>query len=92
MKIRLLGSADLVRAWSRELERAYGIKGKEYPSRYGGNEIRAYFDLDDRQAAAIVGLPQDGAPAPTPAPATKAAATPRTAAAKRPAQLPRKKP
>jgi hypothetical protein len=89
MKIRLLGSVDLVRAWSRELERAYGIKGREYPSRYGDNEIRAYFDLDDRQAAEIVGLQKNGAPAP--ATKTPAPATPR-ATAKRPAQLPRKKP
>jgi hypothetical protein len=28
---------------------------------YGGNEIRAYFDLDDRQAAEIVGLPATAA-------------------------------
>lgn len=46
MKIRLMGSADLVRAWSKKLEASYGIKGAEYPSRYGGNDIRAYFDLD----------------------------------------------
>ena len=70
MKIRLMGSADLVRAWSMELEKSYGIKGAEYPSRYGGNEIRAYFDLDDRQAAAIVGLPvATGTTAPTSPPA-----------------------
>lgn len=56
MKIRLIGSVDLVRAWSAELERAYGIKGAEYPSRYSSNEVRVYFDLDDRQAAAVVGL------------------------------------
>lgn len=69
MKIRLMGSADLVRAWSKELESSYGIKGAEYPSRYGGNEIRAYFDLDDRQAAAIVGLPDpSAAPQPPPVP------------------------
>lgn len=55
MKIRLMGSPDLVRAWSAKLERAYGLKASIYPSRRGGNEIRAYFDLDDRQAASIVG-------------------------------------
>lgn len=55
MKIRLMGSPDLVRAWSAELERVYGLKASIYPSRRGGNEIRAYFDLDDRQAASIVG-------------------------------------
>lgn len=65
MKIRLIGAADLVRAWSAELERAYGIRGAEYPSRYGKNEVRAYFELDDRQAAALVGLSS-----PSSAPAT----------------------
>lgn len=58
MKIRLVGSADLVRAWSAELQKAYGITGREYPSRYNEAEIRAYFDLDDRQAAAIVRMPE----------------------------------
>lgn len=56
MKIRLIGSVDLVRAWSAELERAYGIKGTIYPSRYNSNEVRVYFDLDDRLAAAVIGL------------------------------------
>lgn len=69
MKIRLMGSADLVHAWSAELEKSYGIKGAEYPSRYGNGEIRAYFDLDDRQAAAIVGLPASATGA-SPAPAS----------------------
>ena len=59
MKIRLMGSPDLVRAWSNELERAYGITASIYPSRRGGNEVRAYFDLDDRQAASIVGQEGD---------------------------------
>lgn len=68
MKIRLMGSADLVRAWARELEKSYGIKGAEYPSRYGNGEVRMYFDLDDRQAATIVGLTatMTAAPASTP--------------------------
>lgn len=56
MKIRLIGSSDIVRAWGQELERTYGIKGKEYPSRYSEAEVRLYVDLDDRQAALIVGL------------------------------------
>lgn len=64
MKIRLIGSADLVRAWSAELQRAYGITGREYPSRYNNAEVRAYFDLDDRQAAAIVGMPEPAPAAP----------------------------
>lgn len=57
VKIRLVGSADLVRAWCAELERAYGIKAATYPSRSNSNDVRAYFDLDDRQAAQLVGLP-----------------------------------
>lgn len=61
MKIRLMGSADLVNAWKTALEKAYGITGATYPSRGGAGEARVYFDLDDRQAAAIVGL-QGGAP------------------------------
>lgn len=56
MKIRLIGSADLVRAWSAELERAYGLKGAAYPSRYNKNELRVYFDMDDRQAADLMGV------------------------------------
>lgn len=55
MKIRLVGSADLVDAWCAELERAYSIKGAKYPSR-NSNEKRVYFDLDDRKAADVVGL------------------------------------
>jgi len=57
MKFRLIGKSDLIRAWSAELERAYGINGAVYPSRYSSTELRMYFDLDDRQAAAVVGLP-----------------------------------
>lgn len=56
MKIRLMGSADLVRAWQRALEQEYNIQGTEYPSRRGTGDARAYFDLDDRTAAAIVGI------------------------------------
>lgn len=52
MKIRLMGSPDLVRAWSSALENAFGIKSAEYPCR-GSNDIRAYVDLDDRIAAAV---------------------------------------
>lgn len=55
MKIRLMGSPDLIRAWGAELHRAYGVAGREYPCR-GSHEIRLYLDLDDREAAKIVGL------------------------------------
>jgi hypothetical protein len=56
MKIRLIGSADLVRAWRLELERAYGLRGAEYPTHGSTHELRVYFDMDDRLAAAAVGL------------------------------------
>ena len=52
MKIRLMGSPDLVSAWSVALERAFGARCAEYPCR-GRNEIRAYVDIDDRIAAAV---------------------------------------
>lgn len=55
MKIRLMGSSDLVDSWCQELERAYSIKGSKYPCR-NSNETRVYFDLDDRKAAEVVGL------------------------------------
>lgn len=77
MKIRLIGSADLVRAWSAELGRAYGIKGATYPSRYNNNEVRVYFDLDDRQAAAVVGLTETPATDNGPAATRRPAKTPR---------------
>jgi len=54
MKLRLIGSADLVRAWGKRLDDVFGIQGKEYPSRYGAGELRLYFDIDDRLAAEIV--------------------------------------
>jgi len=53
VKIRLLGAPDLVRAWAKELERSYGVVGKEYPSRYG-SDLRYYCDLDDRLAERVV--------------------------------------
>jgi hypothetical protein len=62
MKIRLIGSEDLVTAWAAELQRAYGVKVALYPSR-GGPEVRAYCDLDDRAAAEIVGQAHGGKPA-----------------------------
>lgn len=63
MKIRLMGSPDLIRAWGEELQRAYGVTGRVYPCR-GGNDVRLYVDLDDRQAAALVGLDGQTPPAP----------------------------
>lgn len=66
MKIRIIGKRDLVDAWSKELNRSYGIKPALYPSRYSDDEIRAYFDLDDRQAAEIVGLPATSSSPPPP--------------------------
>ena len=81
MKIRLAGSSDLVLAWSAELERTYGIKGAVYPSRYSSNEVRVYFDLDDRQAAIVVGLSA------APAQSTES----NTAVTRQPARTPRVK-
>ena len=33
MKIRLMGSPDLVRGWSALLEEQFGVVGREYPKR-----------------------------------------------------------
>ncbi|MBI2770493.1 MAG: hypothetical protein HYX47_12780 [Burkholderiales bacterium] len=81
MKIRLMGTADLVSAWKAALEKEYGIQGETYPSRRGQGEVRVYFELDDRQAAAIVGLPA--------AASAVAAAAPSTAAVVRPGRASR---
>ncbi|MYM92242.1 hypothetical protein [Duganella vulcania] len=68
MKIRSMGRAVLMRAWSAQLEKPYGIRAAENPSRYGNSESRAYCGLDDSQAAAIAGFPATaGAPEPAPA-------------------------
>lgn len=53
MKIRLMGSPDLITKWGNELESAYGITGRIYPNR-NSQEVRYYVDLDDRKAEAIV--------------------------------------
>jgi len=58
MKIRLIGSPDLIRAWAAELKKAYGVTGREYPCR-GSSDVRLYIDLDDRQATALVNLGND---------------------------------
>lgn len=55
MKIRLMGSPDLVRQWAIELEREYGVKGREYDNkRTGDGQVRFYLDLDDRVAEQII--------------------------------------
>lgn len=56
MKIRMMGSPDLIEAWAVELKKAYGVTGRVYPCRGGNNEVRLFVDLDDRKAAALVGL------------------------------------
>lgn len=53
MKIRLIGSEDLVRRCAELLERG-GITGKYYPSRYSESEVRWYGDVDDRQVEDLV--------------------------------------
>lgn len=84
MKIRIMGSADLVQAWKTALEAEYGIVGANYPSR--GGEMRAYFDIDDRKAAEIVDLATPVAAPATPASAVvlPAARIPRRARLPRP--------
>lgn len=53
MKIRLMGSPDLIQLWGNELKKAYGITGKTYPNR-NSHEVRYYVDLDDRKAEAVL--------------------------------------
>ncbi len=53
MKIRLMGSLDLLNKWSHELKSEYGISGKLYKNR-NSHEYRYYVDLDDRQAERVV--------------------------------------
>ena len=53
MKIRLIGSPDLIKLWSIELETAYGITGQTYVNR-NSQEVRYYVDLDDRKAEVII--------------------------------------
>lgn len=55
MKIRMMGSPDIIEAWAVELNKAYGVTGRTYPCR-GSTDVRLYIDLDDRKAAEIVGL------------------------------------
>ena len=64
MKIRLMGMPDLVRRWQAELERAYNVKGTEYANRGGDPQIRVYFDLDDREAEAVLNRAQEQAAQP----------------------------
>ena len=53
VKIRLMGSPDLVQKWGKELENTYGITGKIYPNR-NSYEVRYYVDLDDRKAEEVI--------------------------------------
>ena len=53
MKIRLMGSPDLVRAWGAPIAATVEASYAEYPCRGGSHEIRAYCDFDDRAAAAF---------------------------------------
>ena len=53
MKLRIMGSPDLVRAWAAQFETHFGTRGREYPNR-NSTDIRYYLDLDDRVAADIV--------------------------------------
>ena len=53
MKIRLMGSPDLIQLWGNELKKAYGITGKTYSNR-NSHEVRYYVDLDDRKAEAVL--------------------------------------
>ena len=54
MKIRLMGAADLVQGWAAELEREYSMRAAFYPMRGSASGLRAYLDLDDRQASEIL--------------------------------------
>ena len=54
MKIRLMGAADLVQGWAAELEREYSMRAAFYPMRGSASGLRAYLDLDDRQATEIL--------------------------------------
>ena len=53
MKIRLMGSPDLVRRYAQLSEEGFGVKGKEYAAR-NSSDIRYYIDLDDRVAEAAL--------------------------------------
>ena len=53
MKLRIMGSPDIVRAWAAQFETHFGTRGREYPNR-NRTDVRYYLDLDDRVAADIV--------------------------------------
>ena len=53
MKLRIMGSPDLERAWAAQLETHFGIRGRVYPNRNSA-DIRYYLDLDDRVAAEVM--------------------------------------
>lgn len=48
MKIRLMGSPDLIQLWANELKKAYGITGKTYPNR-NSHEVRYYLKHKNRK-------------------------------------------
>lgn len=58
MKIRMTGSPDLIRSWAKELERAYGIRGMEYPMKAGEIDLRVYLNINDHKAAEILNKTQ----------------------------------
>lgn len=47
MKIRIMGSPDLVEQWAAIYEGRFGVKGRTYPCR-GSTDVRLYLDIDDR--------------------------------------------
>ena len=49
MKIRLMGSPDLVREWAKIFEDAFGVRSQVYPNR-NSSDVRRHIDLDDRVA------------------------------------------
>lgn len=49
-----MGSKDLVKAWTDELEKAYGLSASFYPMRGDKSGLRAYLDIDDRQAKKVI--------------------------------------
>ena len=63
MKIRLMGSPVMVRAWSQIFEEAFETKGRECRNR-NSSKIRIYLELDDYTAGNAVRRVQgEGAPA-----------------------------
>lgn len=55
MKIRLMGSPDVVREWAALLGQP---TGREYPCR-GSSDVRRYVELDDSKAVELAKLYRD---------------------------------